>query len=63
MGFSHWDGKDDLLGLQEVRVYRKPREQNQMIINVILLFSLVDNVDVIYSSILDITNKPSKMTE
>ncbi|MCO1602090.1 M56 family metallopeptidase [Desulfosporosinus nitroreducens] len=30
--------------------------------NPILLFSLVDNVDVIYSSILDITNKPSTST-
>ena len=30
--------------------------------NAIMLFSLVDNVDVIYSSILDITNKPSNST-
>ena len=27
-----------------------------------MLFSLVDNVDVVYSSILDITNKPSTST-
>ena len=42
----------ELEGLDNTYAFRNP----------IMLFSLVDNVDVIYSSILDITNKPSTST-
>jgi len=42
----------ELEGLNNTYAFRNP----------ILLFSLVDNVDVIYSSILDITSKPSTST-